>query len=233
MPVSSLFFDLDHTLWDYDTNSARTLRQLHQKFYLQEREVDIDNLIRVFHQVNTHLWDLTDRNLLNRDAIRTERFHRVLTALGIDNFRFSLELSEYYLAELPRQSELMGGARQLLEALQGRFTLVVITNGFDEIQGTKIESAGIGHFFADVVTSERAGDKKPSARIFDYALNRNCLLREEVLMVGDNLLTDIAGAANAGIRSVYFNPQRSGTPHGATYEINHLDELMPILSGLN
>ncbi|MFO0268724.1 MAG: hypothetical protein ACK51D_17435 [Cyclobacteriaceae bacterium] len=99
MPVSSLFFDLDHTLWDYNTNSARTLRQLHQKFYLQERAVDIDNLIRVFHQVNTHLWDLTDRNLLNRDAIRTERFHRVLTARAMDNFRFARQVSEYYRAE--------------------------------------------------------------------------------------------------------------------------------------
>lgn len=227
---SCILFDLDHTLWDYEVNAEETLRDLFLRFRMEERGV---TSFRFFHEtfrrVNLDLWDRYDRGLIGQDVIRTERFTRVFYDTGIDDVRTALEFSARYLEELPLKKNLLPHAREILEYLHPRYPMTIVTNGFDEIQTTKIQSAGIGHFFRQVVTSQRAGSKKPSRKIFEFALQQTGHSPETAVMIGDNLQTDIAGATGAGIDTIFYNPAKGSHHHPVTHEITALHELRDLL----
>lgn len=226
-----IFFDLDHTLWDYETNSAAALVKLYSKYGLDTLGcTPCDEFVKNFSRINTELWDLHDRNVIGRDILRFERFHKVFLASGIDALELSLKFSEEYLVESPKGSRLVPHAKDLLDYLRSKnYALYIVTNGFEEIQGTKIASGGITGYFNGVITSARAGFKKPDKRIFEFALKENGFSAEQSVMIGDNLLTDIAGARNAGIDNVFYNP--AGVEHRevVTYEIASLKEMVGIL----
>lgn len=225
-----ILFDLDHTLWDYDVNSEETLRELFDQYDLQQKGVtSFRYFFETFSRVNNHLWDLHDRGLVGQEVIRNERFNKVLSEAGVEDFSLSLKFSAHYLRELPKKRNLLPQARETLEYLHPKYPMTVVTNGFDEIQSGKMSSAGIGHYFKNVVTSQRAGSRKPSKEIFEFALAEAGHTVEKAIMVGDNLLTDIAGAKAAGIDTVYFNP--SAQPHEVTvtFEIRRLLELRQLL----
>ena len=225
-----VFFDLDHTIWDYDTNSANTLGEIFEAFELERRGVSsLDDFRSTFVRINNELWDQYDRGQIPHDAIRHERFHRILLHTGVDDFPLSLKISKYYLTESPKGTHLIPQAVETLEYLSARYPLYIITNGFAEIQSTKLQSSGVGHFFKKVITSEQAGHKKPSRQIFDYALNQIGHHSHQAIMIGDNLLTDIGGARNAEIDHVFFNPSKIRHEEPVTYEIHWLRELRDIL----
>jgi putative hydrolase of the HAD superfamily len=224
-----LFFDLDHTLWDYETNSDLTLDQLFEHHGLRERGVPAAADFRMkFREVNRKLWDLYDRGIIHRDVIRKERFREILQHFGAEDRGLSLTLSDHYLAECPRKRNLMPGAIEVLELLSAKYPLTVVTNGFEEVQKMKMESSGLTRYFTHVVTSERAQARKPAVEIFCFALEQNGIEAGETAMIGDNLLTDIAGARASGIESVYYNPERVSHNGGVGMEIFHLCELAEI-----
>jgi putative hydrolase of the HAD superfamily len=225
-----VFFDLDHTLWDYETNSADTLRELFHEHRLQEKGVgSFSDFLNAFIQINTNLWDQYDTGKIHRDVIRYERFHKILLQLGIDDYDLSLNLSNDYVSESPKKSALMPNAIEILEHLHAKYPLSVITNGFEEIQSTKLASSGITHYFKSVVTSARAGHKKPAKEIFEFALAETGFLASESIMIGDNVLTDIAGARNASIDTVLFNPNKIVHTEKVNHEIHDLMELKDIV----
>ncbi|GHM99065.1 noncanonical pyrimidine nucleotidase, YjjG family protein [Cytophagales bacterium WSM2-2] len=225
-----IFFDLDHTLWDYETNSREALTELYHQFELNKRGVEnTEDFLRTFYVINNELWDQYDRGLLHRDVIRNERFHRIFLALGLDDLGMSLSFSNEYINESPKKKHLMEGCKETLEYLHAKYPMVIITNGFDEIQSTKLASSGIDHFFKSIVTSARAGHKKPSREIFEFAMNENNIAAHETIMIGDNLLTDIAGAVNASIDTVFFNPNKIEHQTRVSYEIETLRELKNFL----
>lgn len=225
-----VLFDLDHTLWDYETNSEETLRSLFRQFRLQEKGVtSFHYFFETFCRINLGLWDLYDRGLIGQDIIRKERFHKVFMETGVDDRALSLQFSAVYLAELPKKENLLPHARETLDYLKVKYPMVIVTNGFDEIQATKLMSAGIHGYFQHIVTSQRAGSKKPSQEIFSFALDEAGHSHADSIMIGDNLQTDIAGARAAGIDTVYFNP--GGKPHSepVTFEIESLLQLRTLL----
>ncbi len=225
-----LLFDLDHTLWDYETNSQETLSILFDQYKLREKGISsFPYFFETFTRVNTNLWALHDKNLIGQDIIRLQRFHKVFTEAGLEDYPLSLKFSEEYLIELPKRKALLPHAKETLDYLHSIYPMIIITNGFDEMQGTKLSSGGIRHYFKNIVTSQRAGDKKPSRKIFDFALEEAGQRHKTAIMVGDNLGTDIAGARSAGIDTVYFNP--TGLPHTekVTFEIKSLHELRTLL----
>ena len=224
-----LLFDLDHTLWDYETNSRESLSELYNEFGLKNRGVNELQFLDTFYVVNNELWDLYDRGLLHRDVIRNERFHKILTTLGVDDYKMSLDFSNEYIAQSPKKKNLMEGCVQTLDYLRPKYPMVIVTNGFDEIQSTKLASGGIEHYFKSIVTSARAGHKKPAKEIFEFALQENNAAPHEAIMIGDNLLTDIAGASNANIDTVFFNPNKVKHDTRVNYEIESLRELMNFL----
>lgn len=226
-----LLFDLDHTLWDYETNSEQTLKVLFLQYGLEQKGVtSFPYFFETFVRINTNLWNLYDKGLIGQDVIRLERFHKVFVEAGIEDYALSLKFSVEYLAELPKRENLLPHAKETLEYLhKKKYPMIIVTNGFDEIQATKMSSSGIHHYFKNIVTSQRAGNKKPSKEIFEFALNEAGHKPIDAIMIGDNLLTDIAGARLAGLDTVYFNPSRQ--PHGehVTFEINSLIELRKML----
>lgn len=225
-----VFFDLDHTLWDYETNSKIALRDLYQQYNLASLGCcEFEKFYQGFVTINNAIWDQYDRGLIGKDVIRLERFHRVLKHAGLDNYDLSLKFSGDYISESPKMPHLVPHAKEILDYLSDKYSLYIITNGFEEIQGQKLASSGITGYFKGVVTSARAGYKKPQREIFDFALSENQFGSHESIMIGDNLLTDIAGARNASVDSVFYNPYRIEHQDEVTYEISHLKELENIL----
>lgn len=227
---SCVLFDLDHTLWDYETNAEETLKELFVRYGMEHRGVtSFRFFLETFRRINVELWDRYDRGLIGQDVIRNERFDRVFRDTGVEDTRTALEFSSEYLRELPRKKNLLPQAREILEYLHPRYPMTIVTNGFDEIQATKIESAGIGHYFRHIITSQRAGSKKPSRKIFEFALEQTGHVPESAVMIGDNLQTDIAGAMSAGIDTIYYNPTRLYHESAVTHEIAALLELKSLL----
>jgi YjjG family noncanonical pyrimidine nucleotidase len=225
-----ILFDLDHTLWDYETNCAEALKELYEKYQLKEKGVSsVTDLITVFRQLNNELWDQYDRGIIQRDIIRLQRFHRVLLTLGVDDYPFSLTLSHAYVSLSPTKKNLMPNAKETLSYLSDRYELMVITNGFESIQSVKLASSGIDSYFSHLITSERVGFKKPSREIFDHALSKGKFQPYEAFMIGDNLLTDIRGAKNSAIDHAYYNPAKATHREEVTHEISDLSQLKMIL----
>lgn len=230
MKYKCILFDLDHTLWDFETNSSTTLSELYEAHDLSKQGVtNLVDFKKVFSRINTDLWTRYDAGLINREEIRFHRFRNILGHFGISDEKLSMTLSDEYVLQSPKKSALMPNAIDSLEYLASRYPLTVITNGFDEIQGTKLASSGITHYFQSIVTSARAGHKKPAREIFDFALAENGYAHHEAIMIGDNLLTDIGGARNANIDTVYYNPDRTAHTETVNFEIHDLKQLREIL----
>jgi len=225
-----VFFDLDHTLWDYEMNSGEALHELYDKYGLAKLgSIPFNEFYKGFVKINTEIWDAYDRGLTGKEVIRFERFDRVFRHAGINDYDLSLQFSEEYIKESPKKPNLVAHAKDVLDYLLPRYPLYIITNGFDEIQSVKMESAGITPYFKGVITSARAGCKKPEKEIFEFALRENGFVCSDTIMVGDNLLTDIAGARNASVDTVYYNPYKLPHQENVTYEISSLKELTSIL----
>lgn len=223
----TVFFDLDHTLWDYETNSANTLKRLHADHLVNK--VDSGLFQEHFQTINHQLWDDYARGLVSRDHIRMTRFRKVFDILDYREYELADHLSREYTKIGPTQKGLIQGTIDLLNYLCANYQLFVITNGFEDIQHQKLYHSGISHFFRDVITSEKAGFIKPYPEIFDYALRLSNNHKNEVLMVGDNLISDVRGAINASIDVAYYNPSRQQHSESTTYEIERLSELKGIL----
>jgi YjjG family noncanonical pyrimidine nucleotidase len=225
-----IFFDLDHTLWDYETNSMQTLQELFLQYKLESKGIRVfDEFFQTFRSVNLSLWDLYDTGKITSDVIRKDRFRQILDAFGAYDEELSDNLSTDYLNLCPSKCNVMPGALETLQYLSDQYRLTVVTNGFDEIQHIKLASGGMDQYFDHVITSQKAGHRKPSREIFDYALKLNGASHYEAIMIGDNLITDIAGAKNASIDAVLFNPLRIVHDTKVHHEISDLQELRQIL----
>lgn len=230
MNYRCILFDLDHTLWDYETNSTETLKELYHEYNLQQAGIaSFTDFSKAFVTINTALWVQYDLGQLHRDVIRFERFHKIMLHLGVDDYPLSLKLSDDYVNLSPRKSTLMPNAIDTLEYLYERYPMIIVTNGFEEIQSTKLASSGITGYFKSIVTSARAGFKKPAREIFEFALSESGFEKHEAVMIGDNLLTDIGGARNAQVDTIFFNPTGISHQEKVRYEISDLKELKEIL----
>jgi putative hydrolase of the HAD superfamily len=229
MQYTHIFFDLDHTLWDYDTNARAVLAEIYDHFELQKETFHgPQRLTEIFFKVNDGLWQQYNQGQIDRDAIRKNRFAKVLEKLNIYGFSREAEMNEYFLFQCPRQNATLPGTHETLTYLAEKYHLSIVTNGFDDVQGIKLEAAGLSKYFQEVFTSETTGFKKPSREIFDFALQKLNCSNDRVLMIGDNLSTDIAGAKNAGITPIFYNPN-SQIKVDDLWQVSHLSELTKIL----
>lgn len=221
-----VFFDLDHTLWDYDRNAQETLTEIHENFELGEF-VSAEKFIKIFYEVNGQLWHKFNNGLVDRDFIRDKRFVEVFDSAKISS-QNAPQVSEYFMNTCSNKPHLIDDARNALNYLRPKYELHIITNGFEEVQPRKLKASGIAPYFKSVVTSESSGARKPAPGIFQYALDRVEASKDESIMIGDNPKTDIHGARAFGIKTILFDP--SGRKRSmADYTIQSLNELIGIL----
>lgn len=229
MRYRHLFFDLDHTLWDFTANSRDTLAELHAEFDLERDGVtDARSFIEVYEEVNRELWGQYETGRLPKEVMRVLRFRSTLQHFGAVRRGVAERLSREYLERCPMRTKLHDGARELLAALQPHYRLHIITNGFEEVQHVKLRNSGIEDLFTAVITSESAGASKPSPVIFEHARRKAGALAAESLMVGDNAISDMLGARQAGWDQAHFAAENAPDPL-ATYRLQRLDELRPLL----
>lgn len=225
-----VFFDLDHTLWDYDRNSVETLKQLYTDHQLYDLGgFNITKFLTQFDKVNNYLWDQYNKGQISRDVIRKERFVRIFKNLHLEDHHRALQMSEEYVNLCPLKTHLIPHTHEVLQHLQKQYDLRLLTNGFNDIQEIKIDKSGLKPYFNGMVTSEQANAKKPAKEMFDYALHSADCEAHEAIMIGDNLKADISGAINAGIDAVFFNPSGINHSYKPHYEISSLKELTIIL----
>ena len=230
MLYDTIFFDLDHTLWDFETNSRETLFELSDKYKLLEKGVDsVEQFIQKYFVINERMWEEYRKGIIDKEALRHNRFHEALKLYGIDDFSLAKNIGTDYTSIAPYKSNVLPHAIETLEYLYKKYRLYIITNGFEEVQHIKLKHSKLEHYFVDMITSERAGCKKPDERIFHFSLEVANAKLDTSIMIGDSLEADVLGAKNVGMHHVYFNPE--GKPHAEelTHEIVNLKELMSIL----
>jgi putative hydrolase of the HAD superfamily len=231
MPYTHLFFDLDHTLWDFDSNSRLTLQDLYIYFELEQRGIhDFDLFHKNYLIHNDKLWERYRKGFIKADELRWKRMWLTLLDFKTGDEKLAREMALRFLELLPSRTILFPHAIELLTYLSNNnYRLHLITNGFESVQHSKLKNAGIDHFFTEVITSEGSNSMKPNKEIFEYALQKAKALPEESIMIGDTLDVDILGGINAGMHQVHVN--HINTPAGSiqpTYTVYSLKELEDI-----
>ena len=198
-----IFFDLDHTLWDFDKNSALTFEKI---FALNDLKIDLNSFLEVYVPINFNYWKLYREDKVDKKNLKFARLNDTFKALGIDvSAAVVHKLSDDYITYLSTFNHLFDGTIELLEYLHAKYKLHIITNGFKEAQQAKLNQSNIDHYFLTVTNSEMVGVKKPNPKIFHHALHMANASLENSLMIGDNLEADILGALNIGMDAICFN----------------------------
>lgn len=225
-----LFFDLDHTLWDFEANSRATLAELHAELRLDDAGVEhVHEFVEAYEEVNAGLWRQYEAGRIEKAVLRVLRFRNTLLRFGVRNDRLSTTLGQAYIERCPQRTALFPGVLPLLEAVRRTHRVHIITNGFEEVQHRKITGSGLAPYIDVLLTSEQAGAAKPDPRIFELALRKAGATAAESLMVGDNADNDIAGARGVGMDQAHFVPDGAGDP-AATHRFTHFDELRQLLA---
>jgi len=221
-----LFFDLDHTLWDFDKNSAFAFETI---FKERDFKISLDDFLKIYIPRNQHYWKLYQVNQISHEELRYFRLKDVFDALQFEvSDAIIHQLSEDYINYLPEYNHLFDGAIEILDYLKPNYKLHIITNGFASVQTKKLNNSNIGHYFDTITNSEMAGVKKPHPTIFDFALSLANASKEECLMIGDSYEADIVGAQEAGIEAIFFNEQNIEVEN-QVLQIKHLLDLKNIL----
>ncbi len=231
MAYKDLFFDLDHTLWDFETNSKETIQELYATHHLAELGiVDFDGFYSTYSAHNHRLWDRYTKGFIKQEELRWKRVYLSLLDFKVANEPLAKEMSQAYLEILPNKKHLFPYTIEILEYLKQKdYKMHLITNGFESVQFKKIKNSGLHDYFIEVITSEASNSLKPQKEIFEYALkNANATVAESI-MIGDNESADIQGGINMGMDTIFVNHIQVVPTIPATYTITHLKELETIL----
>ncbi|MFM2139079.1 MAG: hypothetical protein RJA57_1386 [Bacteroidota bacterium] len=238
MKYRHLFFDLDHTLWDFEANSRQTLEELYNTLGLQKRGVDdFDRFHRLYLEHNDRLWDRYRNGFIKVDELRWKRMWLTLLDFKVADEPLAREMGVRFLDLLPTRRLLFPHTLEILNLLRERnYRMHLITNGFEKTQHGKLRSSGLDGYFGEVITSEGSNSLKPHKEIFEYAFRKTGALPAESIMIGDTMDVDILGAMNAGIDQVHVNhlTREPAAVQGRypTYTVYSLRELEGIFPGI-
>jgi putative hydrolase of the HAD superfamily len=230
MAYNHLFFDLDHTLWDFEANAKETLHELHGLHALQEKGVDdFDLFFNRYSFHNERLWDRYTKGFIKQEELRWKRVWLTLLDFKIADESLAKKMSVQFLEQLPNRRNLFPYTTEILDYLTKKnYVLHLITNGFDNIQHSKLKYSNLTGYFNEVITSEKAGSLKPHKEIFEFALQATGADVTNSIMIGDNIEADIKGAMSAGLDTIFVNHLQVETDVKPTYIIHHLKELEEI-----
>ncbi len=225
MNIKHVFFDLDHTLWDFDRNSELTFNQI---FKEQNIPLNIKDFLEVYMPINLNYWRLYREDKISKPDLRYSRLKDSFDALKYTvSDSLIKKISEDYITYLPNHNHLFDGTIEVLEYLKEKYTLHIITNGFEEVQNLKIQQSGIAKYFKEIITSESVGVKKPNPKVFEFALKKANAIPQDSIMIGDSYEADIKGALNFGMIAIYFTQNKN--KESGVLTINTLLELKKYL----
>jgi YjjG family noncanonical pyrimidine nucleotidase len=224
--ITDIFFDLDHTLWDFDVNSELAFEAIFKKDY---PTIAIADFIEKYIPINQACWKLYQYDKITHAELRYNRLKHTFDALEYFVSDDQIEsIAQDYIELLPLNNCLFDGTIEVLEYLEKKYKLHIITNGFAEVQYKKINNSNIAGFFKTITNSEMAGVKKPNPVIFEYALDLAKANKENSLMIGDCLEADVQGALNAGLEAIFFNDKNIKVEQNIK-QVTHLLELKKYL----
>ena len=225
-----LFFDLDRTLWDFDAAAEVAFERIYEKYNLKSLGIPCAHEFHeVYHPLNEQLWELYREDKITKADLNRTRFLKPLEHYGIHDVELADHLSEDYVYWSPRIVRLVPGTMELLDYLKPKYHLHLITNGFQEVQHTKLSGSGLEPYFETLTVSEEVGVKKPNPEIFHYALRKANASTEESIVIGDEMAVDIDGARAAGIDQIFFNSNGKEVEGERTFEVKYLREIIEIL----
>lgn len=231
MKVRQLFFDLDRTLWDFETNSRFALQYLYDDLKLGDT---IDHFMHFHHtyiRINADLWNQYGNGKLTKEELRDNRFKKALEHHGIHDDDLAKKMSEGYIELSPQQTALFPGAVEMLDELRAEdYRLHIITNGFKEVQHIKLAKSGISEYFDMVLCSEEIGVTKPHREIFQEAQRITECNTEHAIMIGDDFKADIIGALNAGWTAIHFDPEVKFKKERNVPRIRELSEIPAVIN---
>jgi len=210
--INHIFFDLDHTLWDFEKNSDLAFQSI---FNTHQFQFDLQEFFSHYRGINQQYWKLYREERISKSKLRYGRLKDTFDLMKMPVSDEMIEiLATDYITQLPHNNYLFEGAFEILDYLKPKYKLHIITNGFNEVQFKKIQNSKLDGYFDKIITSEEVGVKKPNNKIFEYALNKANAVPEESIMIGDNWEADIQGAVKNGIQAIYF------TQNGKEADIN-------------
>lgn len=225
-----IFFDLDHTIWDFDKNAEETLHELYEIYRLSEIGLPSAAIfIETYTRNNHQLWAEYHTSKITKTELRETRFKRTFIELGVHPDVLPMAFEDDYVKLCPTKTNLFPHAHETLQYLQSKYKLHLISNGFKEASAMKIGNTNIAQYFEQVIISEVVGINKPDKAIFEHALKVAGAVKHESIMIGDSLEADVYGALNFGMDAIYFNPFNAPKPDDVPLQVNGLKELMEIL----
>jgi putative hydrolase of the HAD superfamily len=207
MAIKHLFFDLDHTLWDFERNAEECIKEIFEERAAKiPSEVKFVEFYAAFSVLNQAMWAQLDAKEITHEYLRTHRFKNSFEKIGVEiDLDLSKEFDLHFLEKLPTKGHVIEGALGLLESLKEKFNLHMITNGYLEIQTRKMQNANILHYFEHIVTYDNANSRKPEKQMYLHALTLANAGPDESLMIGDSYVADVQGAVNAGLKAIHFD----------------------------
>ena len=201
--ITDVFFDLDHTLWDFDRNSALAFERVFKKHNIQ---LEVSKFIKEYEPINLIYWKKYREEIISKEELRCGRLIETFQIFKMKIPLASIDfMANSYIEELPIDNHLFSGTFEILDYLFAKYKLHIITNGFGEVQHLKLKNSGIEKYFNTITTSEEVGVKKPHPVIFETAMTKASVLPTHSIMIGDNVEADIEGARNSGMQTLFFN----------------------------
>ncbi len=225
--IKHIFFDLDHTLWDFEKNSALAFEKIFQELNF---DINSQQFMDIYNPINVAYWKLYEKNEIDQETLRVSRVKDAFEAL---NYSITLDeiniISNLFIDYLTSNNHLIEGTIETLEYLKDKYVLHIITNGFSFVQDVKLQKSNLDKYFVTITNSEAAGHKKPHENIFNHALTSANASKTESIMIGDSIEADVLGAMNFGIKAVFFNPANEMVSNNEIIQIQSLTQLKNIL----
>lgn len=211
--VKHIFFDLDRTLWDFEKNSHEALTEILNELDLLSQGLSASQFIEKYRQINEYYWGLYRDGKIEKEKLRYIRFQDTLHYFEIYDKDLGAQIGEKYISISPKKKNLIYGTTEILNYLQHKYSLHIITNGFEEVQAIKMKENKLVPFFDTVTCSEEVDAKKPDPKIFIHAMEKYKAKPEESVMIGDDYIADIEGAEKVNMKAIYFNPESNDRNH--------------------